>query len=97
MRANAIKRTVSERTGFAGLSIAWQPWVALVAITLILASAGGNIATAATDTSDAASVKSPPGFTERFAEVNGVRLRYLIGGQGSPVVLLHGYAQTSHM
>ena len=41
--------------------------------------------------------KVPAGFTERFAEVNGVRLHYLIGGKGSPVVLLHGYAQTSHM
>ena len=40
---------------------------------------------------------TPGGFVERFARVNGVRLRYLIGGQGSPVVLLHGYAQTGHM
>lgn len=43
---------------------------------------------------------SPPtyvGFTERFAQVNGVRLRYLLGGKGTPVVLLHGYAETSHM
>lgn len=39
----------------------------------------------------------PEGFSEKFAEVNGVRLHYLIGGQGSPVVLLHGYAQTGHM
>ena len=39
----------------------------------------------------------PAGFAEGFAEVNGVRLRYLIGGKGSPVVLLHGYAETSHM
>jgi len=39
----------------------------------------------------------PAGFTERFAEVNGVRLHYLIGGQGNPVVLLHGYAETGHM
>lgn len=39
----------------------------------------------------------PAGFAERFAEVNGVRLRYLIGGKGNPVVLLHGYTQTSHM
>lgn len=39
----------------------------------------------------------PAGFTERFAEVNGVRLHYFIGGQGSPVVLLHGYAETGHM
>ncbi len=37
------------------------------------------------------------GFTERFAEVNGARLRYLLGGKGTPVVLLHGYAETSHM
>jgi len=36
-------------------------------------------------------------FSERFAKVNGVRLRYLIGGQGSAVVLLHGYAETGHM
>jgi pimeloyl-ACP methyl ester carboxylesterase len=32
-----------------------------------------------------------------FAEVNGVRLHYLLAGQGDPVVLLHGYTQTSHM
>jgi pimeloyl-ACP methyl ester carboxylesterase len=37
------------------------------------------------------------GFTERFARVNGVRLRYLVGGHGSAVVLLHGYAETGHM
>jgi pimeloyl-ACP methyl ester carboxylesterase len=39
----------------------------------------------------------PAGFTGRMADVNGVRLHYLIGGRGSPVVLLHGYAETSHM
>jgi pimeloyl-ACP methyl ester carboxylesterase/uncharacterized RmlC-like cupin family protein len=37
------------------------------------------------------------GFSERFAEVGGTRIRYVIGGKGSPVVLLHGYAQTGHM
>jgi len=41
--------------------------------------------------------KVPAGFTEGFADVNGVRLHYFIGGKGSPVVLLHGYAETSHM
>jgi len=45
----------------------------------------------------AAAGTAPAGFTERFTEVNGVRLHYLIGGKGSPVVLLHGYAQTGHM
>ena len=39
----------------------------------------------------------PNGFAERFDHVNGVRLRYLIGGKGTAVVLLHGYAETSHM
>ncbi|MCR6735907.1 MAG: alpha/beta hydrolase [Afipia sp.] len=33
----------------------------------------------------------------RFADVNGVKLHYLIAGKGDPVVLLHGYAETSHM
>jgi len=34
----------------------------------------------------------------RFAEVNGLSMHYLIAGSGgSPVILLHGYAQNSHM
>jgi pimeloyl-ACP methyl ester carboxylesterase len=33
----------------------------------------------------------------RYASFNGVRLHYLVAGKGDPVVLLHGYAETSHM
>src|SRR6266581_8590873 len=33
----------------------------------------------------------------KFADVNGVKLHYLVAGKGDPVVLLHGYAETSHM
>lgn len=33
----------------------------------------------------------------RFGDVNGIRLHYLIAGKGEPIVLLHGYAQNSHM
>src|SRR3989475_11202422 len=33
----------------------------------------------------------------RFADVNGIRIHYLISGKGDPIVLLHGYAETSHM
>ena len=40
---------------------------------------------------DAATIDS------RFAEVNGTKLHYLVAGSGDPVILLHGYAQTSHM
>jgi pimeloyl-ACP methyl ester carboxylesterase len=32
-----------------------------------------------------------------FADVNGVRLHYLVAGSGDPIVLLHGFAETSHM
>jgi pimeloyl-ACP methyl ester carboxylesterase len=31
-----------------------------------------------------------PGLEERFAELRGCRLRYLVGGEGAPLVLLHG-------
>ncbi len=37
------------------------------------------------------------GIDDRFAVVNGVRLHYLIAGTGDPVILLHGYAENSHM
>lgn len=30
------------------------------------------------------------GFEERFAEIRGCRLRYLVGGEGEPLVLVHG-------
>src|SRR5438552_3062153 len=32
-----------------------------------------------------------------FATVNGVRLHYLEAGTGSPIILLHGFGETSHM
>jgi len=41
--------------------------------------------------------KSAQAPQSRFANVNGVRLHYLAAGKGDPVVLLHGYAETSHM
>jgi len=37
------------------------------------------------------------GIKSRFAKVNGTRLHYLAAGEGDPVILLHGYAQNSHM
>src|SRR5258705_8484033 len=38
-----------------------------------------------------------PLIQDRFASVGDVRLHYLIAGKGDPVILLHGYAQNSHM
>jgi len=31
-----------------------------------------------------------PGLQERFAEIKGVRMRYFVGGEGPPLVLVHG-------
>jgi pimeloyl-ACP methyl ester carboxylesterase len=38
-----------------------------------------------------------PDVESRFADANGTRLHYLSAGRGEPVILLHGFAQTSHM
>jgi pimeloyl-ACP methyl ester carboxylesterase len=57
----------------------------LICFAIILLSAGNAAAQAQTRIND------------RFVNANGVRLHYLIAGKGDPVILLHGYAQNSHM
>ena len=54
----------------------------------------GVVVTIATLLASPAFAQSPQ---SKFADVNGTRLHYLIAGKGEPVVLLHGFAQTSHM
>ncbi len=62
-----------------------------------LAQAGAGPGTGVPDAAAAREVL-PPGIEERFVDLEGgVRLRTLEAGRGSPVVLLHGFAQTSHM
>ncbi len=36
-------------------------------------------------------------IASRTAEINGVKLHYLTAGHGTPLILLHGYAETSLM
>ena len=36
-------------------------------------------------------------IASRTADVNGVKLHYLTAGHGTPLILLHGYAETSRM
>jgi pimeloyl-ACP methyl ester carboxylesterase len=33
----------------------------------------------------------------RVTDVNGIKMSYLVAGKGDPIVLLHGFAETSHM
>jgi pimeloyl-ACP methyl ester carboxylesterase len=42
-------------------------------------------------------MQSSSQFAEKRATVNGVGINYRVGGSGPVVVLIHGYAQTSHM
>ena len=42
-------------------------------------------------------MRIPKRFTEHTAKVNGVHLHHYLGGKGSAVILLHGFAQTSRM
>jgi len=44
--------------------------------------------------SDETLVKSLPGFKNGFATVNGIKLHYVAGGHGKPLVLLPGWPQT---
>ena len=62
----------------------------LVRILLVTIAAGPAVI-------PAAAAQERVAIDSRFAEVNGTRLHYLIAGSGEPVLLLHGYAQTSHM
>jgi pimeloyl-ACP methyl ester carboxylesterase len=39
----------------------------------------------------------PNVIVSRVAEVEGVKLHYTTGGHGTPLILLHGYAETSRM
>jgi pimeloyl-ACP methyl ester carboxylesterase len=43
---------------------------------------------------DDALVKQIPGFSNGYANVNGIKLHYVVGGSGSPLILLPGWPQT---
>lgn len=59
--------------------------------------AGAGAAGAALAIAAATRARRPRGFTSRTADVDGVRLHYVIGGRGPAVILLHGYAETARM
>jgi pimeloyl-ACP methyl ester carboxylesterase len=82
-----------------------RAWVALVAVVAALmvsttpmsavASGAPNDERQGDPLSDAALVRSlPGGFQNGYARVNGIRLHYVVGGRGAPLVLLPGWPQT---
>jgi len=62
----------------------WSPSRFAVLAVLCLAAAGR-------------AALADPATASRTAEIDGLKLHYLIAGSGEPLILIHGYAQSSHM
>lgn len=65
--------------------------------SLFLFTAASAQAGAQTGTQTAAQTAAAETIVSRTAEIGGVRLHYLTAGHGTPLILLHGYAETSRM
>src|SRR5258705_556721 len=76
------------------LRIAFAPLALVSTAFLPSAALAQTAAPAAAAPPDAELIRALPGFTEDFATVNGVRLHYVAGGKGKPVVLLPGWPET---
>ncbi|WP_328610261.1 alpha/beta hydrolase [Amycolatopsis sp. NBC_00345] len=76
-----------------------RPAPATVMLAFLLAIGTAACSTPAADVPPyAAATQNDPKFTStfrhEFADVDGVKMHYVTGGKGSPVVLLHGWPQT---
>ena len=60
-------------------------------------AAFGLILCAAVFSGDAVASATDETIASRSAKVGGVNLHYLTSGHGTPLILLHGYAETSRM
>ncbi|NUP68177.1 MAG: alpha/beta fold hydrolase, partial [Nonomuraea sp.] len=71
---------------------------AAVTLALLLAACSAPAATATGPAPHAVATQDDPEFAgtfrHEFAEVDGVRMHYVTGGRGTPVVLIHGWPQT---
>ncbi|MEU7143609.1 alpha/beta hydrolase [Nocardia sp. NPDC046473] len=73
--------------------------VATIALALLLTIGSAACATSAADVpAYALATQNDPQFEKtfrhEFADVDGVRMHYVTGGTGTPVVLIHGWPQT---
>ena len=68
----------------------------VISATASFASRGESdqhVAVAAQSSSPYPQSRPPAGFQSKFAEVNGFRMHYVRGGEGSPVVMIHGFPE----
>jgi pimeloyl-ACP methyl ester carboxylesterase len=57
----------------------------------------GTVQISPDEDKEAAARQKAAGAESGFANANGVKLHYLHAGKGPPILLLHGYTETSHM
>ena len=68
------------------------------ALSLLTSVAVLGLVFAFTSSADASQVNAADkNIVTRDAEVDGVKLHYMTAGHGAPLILLHGYAETSRM
>jgi pimeloyl-ACP methyl ester carboxylesterase len=80
-----------------GLAEGCSPQPTIAPPPAVASCDSGQTALTADEEARVAAQQAAEGVESRFATVNGVKLHYLFAGNGSPVILLHGYAETSHM
>src|SRR3712207_5820505 len=61
---------------------------------LLSISAATAMLAATEQTASASQSPSLPGFRSGYAKVNGIRMHYVTGGRGRPLVLVPGWPQT---
>ncbi|WP_326834936.1 alpha/beta hydrolase [Amycolatopsis rhabdoformis] len=71
---------------------------ALAAVLLVIFATSSSAARVGDEAHASATAQSrypqsqpPAGFKSEFEEVNGFRMHYVVGGKGSPLVMLHGF------
>jgi pimeloyl-ACP methyl ester carboxylesterase/nucleoside-diphosphate-sugar epimerase len=82
----SVQNNPLDNSRYAGLA-----WTSAQAV---LAAPGEVPADPAAAYTDAELIKKLPGFTNHYATVNGVRLHYVEGGSGEPLICLPGWPQT---
>ena len=50
-----------------------------------------------TDAQSLKPVSPPTGFQNKYETVNGIKIHYVIGGKGEPLLLIHGFGQNWFM
>src|SRR4051794_24116590 len=64
---------------------------ALLLLVILFTALAGTVSAAVTP------ANPPSNFKSLYATVNGVKIHYVIGGKGEPLLLVHGFGQNWYM